>query len=306
MMDIRTLYTLIAIADCGSFAEAGNRIGLSLSAVSMQVRALEEELEIAIFDRSRRPPVLTDAGLALVHRARDLIAHWESMSAALKKGTGAGLLKLGSVHTCASGVLPLALRHLQKQGHGLEVHVTTGLTHDLERAVHHRQLDVAIVTEPEVPRSDLDFLPFVDEQLVVIAHRSVKGASDQEVLEQTPYVRFNRLARVGNLVQEEILRRQIVVRSTMEIDNLEGVVAMVANGLGASVVPAGREERVPRHHPRDSFGSPTVTRRLGILVPKENPRSHLSRLLLEALKSVCADSQEKNGPARARQPSLST
>ena len=61
-----TLYTLIAIADCGSFAEAGNRIGLSLSAVSMQVRALEEELEIAIFDRSRRPPVLTDAGLALV------------------------------------------------------------------------------------------------------------------------------------------------------------------------------------------------------------------------------------------------
>ncbi|WZB69852.1 LysR substrate-binding domain-containing protein [Achromobacter xylosoxidans] len=260
----------------------------------MQVRALEEELEIAIFDRSRRPPVLTDAGLALVHRARDLIAHWESMSAALKKGTGAGLLKLGSVHTCASGVLPLALRHLQKQGHGLEVHVTTGLTHDLERAVHHRQLDVAIVTEPEVPRSDLDFLPFVDEQLVVIAHRSVKGASDQEVLEQTPYVRFNRLARVGHLVQEEILRRQIVVRSTMEIDNLEGVVAMVANGLGASVVPArGVKNEFPATIRVIPFGSPTVTRRLGILVPKENPRSHLSRLLLEALKSVCADSQEK-------------
>ena len=54
-MDIRTLYTLIAIADRGSFAEAGNSIGLSLSAVSMQVRMLEEELEITIFDRSRRP-----------------------------------------------------------------------------------------------------------------------------------------------------------------------------------------------------------------------------------------------------------
>ena len=113
------------------------------------------------------------------------------------------------------------------------------------------------------------------------------------MLEQTPYVRFNRLARVGHLVQEEILRRQIVVRSTMEIDNLEGVVAMVANGLAPRWCRPGREERVPRHHPRDSFGSPTVTRRLGILVPKENPRSHLSRLLLEALKSVCADSQEK-------------
>ncbi|WP_088138390.1 LysR substrate-binding domain-containing protein [Achromobacter xylosoxidans] len=292
-MDIRTLYTLIAIADHGSFAEAGNTIGLSLSAVSMQVRALEDELGITIFDRSRRPPILTDTGLALVHRARDLIAHWESMSAALKKGTSSGLLRLGSVHTCVSGVLPLALRHLQKQGHGLEVHVTTGLTHDLERAIYHRQLDVAIVTEPDAPRSGLDFLPFVEEQLVVIAHRSVKGASDQEILEQNPYVRFNRSARVGHLVQEEMVRRRITVRSTMEIDNLEGVIAMVANGLGASVVPAcrGRNEFPPgiRVIP---FGSPTVTRRLGILAPKENPRAHLTQLLLDALKSVCAGQRD--------------
>jgi DNA-binding transcriptional LysR family regulator len=305
-MDIRTLYTLIAIADRGSFAEAGNTIGLSLSAVSMQVRALEDELAITIFDRSRRPPVLTDAGLALVHRARDLIAHWESMSASLKKGTAAGLLRLGSVHTCASGVLPLALRHLQKQGHGLEVHVTTGLTHDLERAIYHRQLDVAIVTEPEAPTSGLDFLPFVEEELVVIAHRSVKGTSDQEILEETPYVRFNRSARVGRLVQEEMVRRRITVRSTMEIDNLEGVIAMVANGLGASVVPArGVRNEFPPGIRVIPFGSPTVTRRLGILVPKENPRAHLSQLLLEALKSVCAGPHEltrKAGPRYRSSP----
>ena len=260
-MDIRTLYTLIAIADCGSFAEAGNRIGLSLSAVSMQVRALEEELEIAIFDRSRRPPVLTDAGLALVHRARPdraLGKHERGAEEGHRRGPAqAGQRAYLRLRRTAAGAAPSA-----EAGHGLEVHVTTGLTHDLERAVHHRQLDVAIVTEPEVPRSDLDFLPFVDEQLVVIAHRSVKGASDQEVLEQTPYVRFNRLARVGHLVQEEILRRQIVVRSTMEIDNLEGVVAMVANGWAPRWCRPGREERVPRHHPRDSLwladGDPTA------------------------------------------------
>jgi DNA-binding transcriptional LysR family regulator len=292
-MDIKTLYTLIAIADRGSFAEAGNRIGLSLSGVSMQMRALEDELEIAIFDRSRRPPVLTDAGLALVHRARDLITHWESMSASLKRGTSVGLLKLGSVHTCASGLLPLALRRLQKLGHKLEVHVTTGLTHDLERAVYHRQLDVAIVTEPEVARSGLEFLPFVEEALVVIAHRSTKGSSDKEVLESTPYVRFNRAARVGNLVQEEIVRRQIALRSTMEIDNLEGVIAMVANDLGASVVPArGVKNEFPSTVRVIPFGNPPVTRRLGILVPKDNPRSHLSHQLLEALRSVSSDAQE--------------
>jgi DNA-binding transcriptional LysR family regulator len=113
------------------------------------------------------------------------------------------------------------------------------------------------------------------------------------VLESTPYVRFNRAARVGNLVQEEIVRRQIALRSTIEIDNLEGVIAMVANDLGASVVPArGVKNEFPSTVRVIPFGNPPVTRRLGILVPKDNPRSHLSHQLLEALRSVSSDAQE--------------
>ena len=84
------------------------------------------------------------------------------------------------------------------------------------------------------------------------------------------------------------MRRKIAVRSTMEIDNLEGVIAMVANGLGASVVPArGVKNEFPSTVRVLPFGAPAVTRRLGILVPAENPRAHLSQLLLDALRSVC-------------------
>ncbi|VVE54574.1 LysR family transcriptional regulator [Pandoraea terrae] len=286
-MDVKTLYTLVAIADRGSFAEAGNAIGLSLSAVSMQMRALEEELGMTIFDRSRRPPVLTDAGLAFTNRARDLLTHWESMSAALKRDAAGGVLKIGSVHTSVSGVLPLALKRMQQQGHRIDVHLTTGLTHELEKAVHRRQLDVAVVTEPEVQRLDLQFLPFVDEEFVVITHVTTRGDSDKGVLETTPYVRFNRAARVGFIVQEEMVRRQIAVRSIMEIDTLEGVIAMVANGLGSSVVPArGVENEFPPTIRTIPFGSPPLTRRLGILVPRDNPRSYFSNVLLDALRAV--------------------
>lgn len=288
-MDVKTLYTLIAIADRGSFAEAGNRIGLSLSAVSMQMRALEEDLGITIFDRSRRPPVLTDSGLALTHRARELISHWESMSSALKRDAAIGLLKLGAVHTCVSGVLPLALKRLYQQGHRMDIHLTTGLTHELERAVHYGQLDAAIVTEPESVRADLEFVPFADEPYVVITHRNTSGDSDQEVLESTPYVRFNRSARVGFLIHEELVRRSITVRSVMEIDNLEGVIAMVANGLGSSIVPnRDVKNEFPTAVRAIPFGSPPLTRRLGLLVPKENPRAHLAYKLHEALLAVSA------------------
>ena len=284
-MDVKTLYTLIAIADRGSFAEAGNSLGLSISAVSMQMRALEEELGTSIFDRSRRPPVLTDAGLTLTHRARELIAHWESMSDALRRDASGGILKLGSVHTCVSGVLPTALKLMREQGHGIDFHVTTGLTHELERAVYHRQIDVALVTEPEEVRPELQFKPFMDEALVVVTHRTSRGDTDKAILESTPYVRFNRAARVGYLIDKEITRRKIQVRSMMEIDNLEGVIAMVANGLGSSIVPMRRsEDELPKSVRTMPFGK--LSRRLGILVPRDNPRVHLADVLLDALKAA--------------------
>lgn len=286
-MDVKTLYTLIAIADRGSFAEAAAALGLSLPAVSMQMSGLEEELGTTIFDRSRRPPVLTDSGLTLTHRARELIAHWESMSEALKRDASGGLLKLGSVHTCVSGVLPLALKHMQRMGHGVDIHLTTGLSHELEQAVFHRQLDAAIVTEPGTPREDLEFFPFVDESLVVITHKDTVKGTDHEVLEKTPYIRFNRSARVGSLIQQEIVRRGITVRSVMEIDTLDGVVAMVANGLGSSIIPSRQVEGELTPSIRAiPFGNPPVIRRLGVLVPRDNPRAHLAHFLIEALRAV--------------------
>lgn len=286
-MDIKTLYTLIAVADRGSFAEAGVALGLSLSAVSTQIRTLEEELNTTLFDRSRRPPVLTEAGLDFTHRARELIAHWESMSEAFKKDASSGLLKLGAVHTCVSGVLPLALKHMQEAGQRLDILLTTGLSHDLEKAVFHRQLDAAIITQPEGPREDLEFHPFVEESLVVITHCTTKPGTDKEVLENTPYVRFNRSARVGFQIQQEIIRRNIAVRSVMEIDTLEGVIAMVANGLGSSVVPSRDvQNEFPNTVRTSPFGDPPLTRRLGILVPRNSPRAHLSQMLLKALRTV--------------------
>lgn len=302
-MDVKTLYTLISIADRGSFAEAGNTLGLSLSAVSMQMRALEDELGTKIFDRSRRPPVLTDSGLTLTHRARELLTHWESMSEALKRDASGGLLKLGSVHTCVSGILPLALKHMQEMGQRMDIHLTTGLSHELEKAVFHRQLDAAIVTEPETPREDLHFTPFFDEALVVIAHRTAPEGSDKEVLEQNPYVRFNRSARVGNLIQKEITRRKISVRPVMEIDTLDGVVAMVANGLGCSIVPSRDvDNEFPPTIRAVLFGNPPLTRRLGVLVPHDNPRAHLSHMLVEALKAVSSRAPQAKVPKAKRPP----
>lgn len=286
-MDVKTLYTLVTIADRGSFAEASKALGISLSAVSTQMRLLEEELGSKLFDRSRRPPVLTEKGLYLTGRARELIDHWESLSDSLKREATGAILKLGAVHTAVSGIVPPALRQLQRQEQGVEIRLTTGLTHELEIAVLRGEVDAAVVSEPEVARSELEFHLIIEEPLVVIAHAEMKGDTDQELLQGNPYVRFNRLARVGRMVQNEFDKRQIRVESTMEIDSLEGAIAMVANGLGVSVVPdRGTMTEFPASIRTVPFGNPPIVRRLGLLLARGNPRVQFSHLLLQAFKDV--------------------
>jgi DNA-binding transcriptional LysR family regulator len=73
----------------------------------------------------------------------------------------------------------------------------------------------------------------------------------------------------------------------MEIDRLEGVIAMVANGLGSSVVPSrGVKNEFPSSVITCPFGNPPLKRRLGLLYPRNSPRIHLIETLLEALQSV--------------------
>ena len=79
-MSIRNLRTLVAVADRGSFAAAARAVGLTQSAVSMQLRGLETELGTELFDRTRRPPVLNDHGKLLVRRAREIVQLYERMA----------------------------------------------------------------------------------------------------------------------------------------------------------------------------------------------------------------------------------
>lgn len=299
-MDIKTLYTLIAVADHGSFNEAAKVLGLSLSSISLQMKGLEDEGDLILFDRSKRPPPLTDEGRDFVERSRRLIGEWERLSATLVRPNDRGLLKIGAVHTVVSGLLPAALAHLRTQAPDLRIRLTTGLTHELEAALIGGRIDIAVVTEPNSVPAGLEFTLFREEPLVVIAHRDATGSDENEdfrsVLEHNPYVRFNRQAHVSGLIETDLARQGIAITSEMEIDTLEGVISMVEAGLGVSIVPARTGTAFPRDLRSFPFGDPPVTRRLGVLAPLKNARRRFFPHLLEALQA--ASQTDRDTPAR--------
>ena len=164
-MDVKSLYTLIAIADHGSFGDAGRAVGLSTSGVSLQVRALEDELGVTLFDRSTRPPRLTDQGRDFVRRARDVIAAWENLSDSLKRDAARGVLRVGAVHTTVSSMVPPALARLQTRCPDLHIHLMTAAVARTGRGAEARHAGCRRRVAPGSVDPALRYRAFVEEPL---------------------------------------------------------------------------------------------------------------------------------------------
>ena len=290
-MDIKGIYTVLAIVNHGNFVDAARNLQLSQSGVSLQIRSLEEELGILLFDRSRRPPVLTESGRAFVERAREVVQVWETLSERLRRDVTSGVLRIGAVHTTLSGFLPEALHRLRQRHPDLNIRLVTGLTHELEEQLQRDSLDAVIGSEPEHLASGLVFRLICEDPLVVIAHKSAQGKTDRDLLENNPYVRFSPRAFVARTIQRELDQRKISITSHMEVDTLEGVISLVANQLGVSIVPMPMGTyHVPATLRVVPLGNPPVTRRLGLMEPAGNSRGHFADLLFEELVAAAGRS----------------
>lgn len=283
-MDIKSIRTLVTIADQRSFQAAAKALGMSVSNVSLQIQGLESHFGAQLFDRSSRPPQLTELGAELVTRGRDLLADWETLCNSSIQNQTQGALKVGAVHTAVAGGVSVALGRLRKRDPGLFIQLHTALTPELIRQLENQSIDCAIVTEPVNPVLDMRFEKIAKEELGVIAHKKAEGDSYREVLQKNPYLRFNRHATLAQLVDAELKRRDIAVHSTMEITTLDAIESLVKNGLGVSVVPIGKHVRsLPRGIRTLPFVSPPLYRNLGLLVKENCPRMHLVQILLEEL-----------------------
>ena len=288
-MDLKHLKTLIAIAENGSFAAAGEAIGLTQSAISLHVKSLEDELETKLFDRTTRPPRLNTRGRNLIDRARTIVEQCEGLSDIATGEALSGSLGIGSVPTLLSGILPPALSAIRGSHPDIRIRVSSGLSADLVGRVHKGELDVAVVTEPSQLQTGLSWHMFAKEPLMVIAPEGTAGETDRELLDAGPFIRFQRYAWAGRLIDTHLKDRGIRVHTGMEIDSLEAIASMVKHGLGVSVVPDRAAADLPRGIKKVPFGDPPLCRVIGVVERRDNPKIHLIRALVEILSDLAGD-----------------
>lgn len=287
-MTIRLLRTLVAVADAKTFSAAADAIHVTHAAVSQQMQTLEADLGVALFNRAKRTPELTPMAQQIVAKARVLLFDYDSLvSSVLDEDGLSGVVRLGALATTLTGLTPQAMAVLKARFPGIKLRIRPGLTGDLLADIERGTLDAAIITKPHLMPLRVDFRPLTREPLQLIAPIDVTTDDPYDLLETQPYIRFNRNAVLGTLIENWILSKRLRVSETMELNSAEAISSMVQAGLGVSIVP---DLAVKPHDGIDvkriPLGPDAPTRTLGLVSHKDQVKTRVIEEIFAALTSV--------------------
>ena len=123
--------------------------------------------------------------------------------------------------------------------------------------------------------------------MMLVAPPDCELSDWREVITRYPFIRLNRNAGMGKVIERALNRFQLAVNEAMELDSSETVVGMARAGIGAGVVPAGRLRLVPAGEVvAMPFGEPPIYRRVVLIERRNNPRSDLSELVYDTMRAV--------------------
>jgi DNA-binding transcriptional LysR family regulator len=167
-MELRQLEYFIAVAEEANFTRAAERVHISQSGVSAQIRQLERDLGATLIDRSGRSATLTTAGAAALVHARAALTSAEAVRLAVDDVTGLirGRLVVGMITGCTVTPLFDALAAFQLAHPGVEINLVEDNSARLIEEVRTGAADVALVGAAGTPPTGLEALPVVSERLV--------------------------------------------------------------------------------------------------------------------------------------------
>jgi DNA-binding transcriptional LysR family regulator len=263
---LRQLELLLALPGAPSIAAAGARIGMSASATSHALRALESGLDCEIVDRlSPGVVVLTHAGELALPPARDVFASLQQVGAIASAAAGlhTGRLRIGSIGTSSSlRLLPPLLDRFRRRYPGIEVHVTERADAEIEQDLIGRRVDIGVVL---LPQPTFDTQALATDEMVAVLPQAHPLAREKSVavrdLAHYPLV----LTQAGSqdMVMRMFERAGVQPKVAHELSQVTSILEFVARGNGVSVLAA---LAVPEHRPGLVFRpiTPRTARRIAI------------------------------------------
>lgn len=235
--DLRTLQAFVAVCESGSMNEAARRLGVTQSAVSQLIKAVETQSGTVLLDREFRPARPTVAGTVLLELANELLAHAKQVSTRMADVARAEetLIRLGCVDSFAATVGPALIHALS--GTSRQITLWSGLTPVLSEQLRNRELDVAIVTETPLSDPRIKQRLLLSEAFVAVLPKGMQrrhGDILQDVKDM-PLIRYTRRSVIGQQVERYLQHVGLDSPRRFEFDATDPLLSLVASGLGYGV-----------------------------------------------------------------------
>lgn len=276
---LRQLRTFVAVAQHGSFSQAGQAIGLSQSAVSHSIKELEAEMGVRLLDRTTREVLLSEAGQQLATRLERLL---EELNTTLLDVRSYGEQRSGTVRVAASQtpsahLMPQCLASSQLRYPDIRVILHDRVQQWVLQSVRNAEVDFGIVIGP-LQDADFDSEEILQEPFLLLCHQD-------DALAQVPQAQWSMLAGRAMVLQDyasgsrllvdAALQRLVLnVQVVQEIGHPATLYPMVEAGIGISILPAlalplpsGRKLTVRRLYPEINRSLMLIKRKNRSLTP---------------------------------------
>lgn len=284
-VNLKLLGTFLAVAQNASFRKAAEQVSLSLPAVSMQIKQLEEQLGVALFQRTTRKVELTQEGEQLMISGRKAMAELEAGMTLIQHAADVqqGRLSFACVPTVSSSLLPAILTTFASKYPAVRVHVRELANKDLLEAVRRRDVDFAIGMVQE-RKSELDFAPvFVDEYCALLPRWYRDGDRTHislRELARSPLLKLAGSTAFREHVDEALRANGIEIETNYEFVHVSTLVAMAEAGLGVALLP---RVAIPRKTPLKvaRVSEPALSRTIAIVTIRGHSLSPSAARLVE-------------------------
>lgn len=245
-MNLRDLKYIIAVAETHHFGRAANRCFVSQPTLSGQIKKLEVELGVAIFERTNRSVEITPVGESILDHARQIIEQADVIQqlAIAHQDPLSGPLRIGAIPTLSPYLIPLILMPLIKRYPQMQLVLSEEMTDVLLQRLHKHEIDAALLST-EVDEQEYDILPLFDEPFWLayprdhpFYHKERISRADLEDTELLLLSEGHCLAKQAMDVCHLHERKAQGAMADLRASSLETLLQLVSVGLGSTLVPA--------------------------------------------------------------------
>jgi DNA-binding transcriptional LysR family regulator len=299
-MDIKQIKIFCDLAETRSFSKAASMSFISQSAVSQQVKALEQQLRLQLIDRTCRPLALTQAGNLCYKGFREIYERYEELRNHLVAFAHeiTGSVTIAGIASIVLYLLQPYVRWYLQRYPNVRLRIEPMRSNQTIDAVLEDRADIGMIACPKEDRR-LGVIEFHKERLLLAMHPSHELAAKKEVsiksLQNQPMILFEPDQATRKLIDRILKRYRVTVKPIMELDNIETIKRAIEANIGLSILPEPSiaQEVSAKAILAKPFAEEQLHRPVGIIYRKGKVFAEPVKRLLDLLKSPPKDFGQK-------------